>query len=145
MIQAGTVVRSKKEAFSLVLMDLQMPEMDDFEATAEIRRRERENGGHLPIVALTAHAMKGHREKCIAAGMDGYLKKPIRPQELDAVLNQYLARSPPRSRRFRDGGCKEIETVVLVSQIWRHGNSARAGAVRSNDGPFIAFPVRLFR
>ena len=82
----------EREDFDLVLMDVQMPEMDGFEATAAIRQKENMNGRHLPIVALTAHAMKGDREKCLAAGMDDYLSKPIRPQELDEVLEHYLAR-----------------------------------------------------
>jgi len=81
-----------KESFDLVFMDLQMPEMDGFEATAAIRKRERSTGVHLPVVALTAHAMKGDREKCLAGGMDAYLSKPIRPLELDEVLQGYLAR-----------------------------------------------------
>ena len=81
-----------KENFDLILMDVQMPEMDGFEATAAIRRRERGSGVHQIIVALTAHAMKGDQEKCLAAGMDAYLSKPIRPQELDEVLARYGAR-----------------------------------------------------
>jgi len=84
----------EKGTFDLVLMDMQMPEMDGFEATAAIRKRGNRNDRHLPIVALTAHAMKGDREECLAAGMDGYLTKPIRPQELDEVLDRYLARMP---------------------------------------------------
>ncbi|MGI8785671.1 MAG: response regulator [Acidobacteriota bacterium] len=68
--------------FDLVLMDLQMPEMDGFEATAAIRESEKNNGGHLPIVALTASAMKGDRERCLEAGMDGYVTKPIQPEQL---------------------------------------------------------------
>jgi PAS domain S-box-containing protein len=84
----------EKQGFDLVLMDLQMPEMDGFEATAELRKREEASARHLPIVALTAHTMKGDREKCLDAGMDGYLTKPIRPQELDEALDRYLARSP---------------------------------------------------
>jgi CheY-like chemotaxis protein len=86
------LVALEKERFDLVLMDMQMPEMDGFEATTEIRKRESANDQRLPIVALTAHAMKGDREKCLAAGMDGYLSKPIRPQELDEVLQRYLER-----------------------------------------------------
>jgi len=83
----------EKENFDLILMDVQMPEMDGFEATAAIRRKERNTGKHPVIVALTAHAMKGDHEKCLAEGMDGYLSKPIRPQELDEVLTRYGAHS----------------------------------------------------
>ena len=82
----------EKETFDLILMDVQMPEMDGFETTAAIRRNEKSSGLHQIIVALTAHAMKGDHEKCLAAGMDGYLSKPIRVQELDEVLAQYVAR-----------------------------------------------------
>ena len=82
----------EKGPYDLVLMDLQMPEMDGFQATAALREREKHNGTHLPVVALTAHAMKGDRERCLAAGMDGYLSKPIRSRELDDLLASYLAR-----------------------------------------------------
>ncbi len=75
-------------SFDVVLMDVQMPEMDGFEATAEIRERERASGRHTPIVAMTAHAMKGDRDRCLLAGMDGYVAKPIRQQELIAVLQE---------------------------------------------------------
>lgn len=77
--------------FDVVLMDVQMPEMDGFEATAAIRERERSRGRHTPIIAMTAHAMKGDRERCLAGGMDGYIAKPIRQQEVIAVLRQSLA------------------------------------------------------
>jgi CheY-like chemotaxis protein len=76
----------------IVFMDIHMPEMDGFAATAAIRERERATGQHLPIVALTAHAMQGDRERFLAAGMDDYLSKPIRPQELDPILNAWVAR-----------------------------------------------------
>ncbi|MDQ3623708.1 MAG: response regulator [Verrucomicrobiota bacterium] len=71
-----------EEPFDLVLMDIQMTEMDGLDATTAIRAREKQTGAHLPIIALTAHAMKGDRERCLAAGMDGYVTKPIRPDEL---------------------------------------------------------------
>jgi two-component system, sensor histidine kinase and response regulator len=74
------------QSFDVVLMDVQMPEMDGFEAAMTIRARERENGAHVPIVAMTAYAMTGDRERCLTAGMDGYISKPIRARELlDAV------------------------------------------------------------
>jgi signal transduction histidine kinase/CheY-like chemotaxis protein len=82
----------ERESFDLILMDVQMPEMDGLEATVAIREKEKGSGSHVPIVALTAHAMKGDREKCLAVGMDGYLTKPIRPQELDEVLESYIAK-----------------------------------------------------
>jgi len=73
--------------FDVVLMDIQMPEMDGFEATAAIRSKERAFGKHMPIIAMTAHAMTGDRERCIGAGMDGYIAKPIRPQELFQAIS----------------------------------------------------------
>ncbi|TMA38537.1 MAG: response regulator [Deltaproteobacteria bacterium] len=76
------------ERFDVVLMDVQMPEMNGFEATAAIRARERVEGGHLPIVALTAHAMKGDRERCLDAGMDAYVAKPVNAEELFATLER---------------------------------------------------------
>jgi two-component system, sensor histidine kinase and response regulator len=66
--------------------------MDGLEATASIREKEKSSGLHQPIIALTAHAMKGDREKCMAGGMDGYLTQPIRPQELDEILGEYVSR-----------------------------------------------------
>ena len=73
--------------FDLVLMDVQMPEMDGFEATAAIRETEKEIGGHIPIVAMTAHAMKGDEERCLASGMDGYISKPIRQEDLFRMMD----------------------------------------------------------
>ena len=83
-----------KDTYDLVLMDMQMPEMDGFEATAALRQIEKEKGDgtHQPVIALTAHAMKGDRERCEAAGVDGYLTKPIRTEELDAILGKYVSR-----------------------------------------------------
>ena len=80
----------EKRSFDLVLMDVQMPEMDGLEATQQLREREEGTGQHQAVVAMTALVMKGDRERCIAVGMDGYLSKPIRPQELDDVLDSYV-------------------------------------------------------
>jgi PAS domain S-box-containing protein len=81
--------------FDVVLMDVQMPEIGGFEATAAIRSREKEAGGHLPVIAMTAHAMKGDRERCIAAGMDGYVAKPIQAQELLEAIERAVPPPPP--------------------------------------------------
>ncbi len=80
----------EKGEFDLVLMDVQMPVMDGLTAATTIREKEKASGGHIPIIAMTAHAMKGDRERCLAAGMDGYVAKPVRPQELAAAIDELL-------------------------------------------------------
>jgi CheY-like chemotaxis protein len=81
-----------RASFDLVLMDVHMPDMDGIEATLAIREKEKSTGLHQPIIAMTALAMKGDRERCLAAGMDGYLSKPIDLQQLDDVLAAYADR-----------------------------------------------------
>jgi len=80
----------KTEEYNAILMDVQMPVMDGFETTHRIRELETEKGGHIPIIAMTAHAMKGDRERCIETGMDDYLSKPLQPQALFTVIDRWV-------------------------------------------------------
>jgi PAS domain S-box-containing protein len=84
--------RLEAETFDCVLMDVQMPVMDGLEATAAIRRRERDTGGFLPVIAMTAHAMAGDLERCLAAGMDGYVTKPVNSADLFATIENVIQR-----------------------------------------------------
>jgi PAS domain S-box-containing protein len=87
----------EQEAFDVILMDVQMPEMGGFEATARIRAAEKDSGRHIPIVALTAHAMRGDRERCLDAGMDAYVCKPIQEMDLLRVIDELVPVQPDES------------------------------------------------
>jgi CheY-like chemotaxis protein len=84
------LAKLEQEHFDLVLMDVQMPEMDGVTAAAKVREREKHTGRHLPIIAMTAHAMKGDRERCLASGMDGYISKPINRPDLIRTIEETL-------------------------------------------------------
>jgi signal transduction histidine kinase/CheY-like chemotaxis protein/HPt (histidine-containing phosphotransfer) domain-containing protein len=101
-----------EETFDLVLMDVQMPKMDGYEATTAIRENEKRSGRHVPILAMTAHAMKGDRERCLQAGMDGYVSKPIGAQALAAAITEVLPErmQPQEAIQPRDEAAnKELE------------------------------------
>jgi PAS domain S-box-containing protein len=92
------------QRFDIVLMDVQMPEMDGFQATAAIREKEIQTGAHIPIIALTAHAMKGDQERCLAAGMDAYITKPIEAKELfSAIENGVRSGATNETEEHEDG------------------------------------------
>ena len=79
----------EKERFDVILMDIQMPQMDGFQATASIRDSEKKTGRHVPIIAMTGYAMKSDRQRCLDHGMDAYICKPIRSQELFDILESF--------------------------------------------------------
>jgi two-component system, sensor histidine kinase and response regulator len=101
------LIESGFHGFDAVLMDVQMPEMDGLEATAEIRRMEQQTHTHVPIIAMTAHAMKGDRERCIAAGMDGYVAKPISLITLMAEIDRLVLTRFQRELSFNEAELRE--------------------------------------
>lgn len=137
-----------RERFDLVLMDCQMPEMDGYEATRRIRRQETD-GTHLPIIAITAHAMKGDRDKCLAAGMVDYIAKPFRADEIATVLEGWLPSTPGTSPRAeaRAGALAEApvrvgepdETLVLetIAALHELGRETGTDALRRVIDAFL--------
>jgi PAS domain S-box-containing protein len=119
-----------REAFDLVLMDVQMPELDGFETTAAIRERERDTTRHVPIVALTAHAMKGDAERCLAAGMDGYLAKPLQPAELLAAIARLAPETAIDRARLLERVGGDAGALAEVARIFLADAPRRLGEIR---------------
>ena len=112
------LARLESGEHAAVLMDVQMPELDGFETTARIRAGETD-GRRLPIIAMTAGAMEGDRERCLAAGMDDYIAKPLRPDELDAVLERWLGHRPARDGRAAAGNGDRRDGLVDAGRVRR--------------------------
>ncbi len=137
-----TVANNGKEAlaaletqkFDLVLMDVQMPEMDGLEAAATIRRREERTGQHIPIIAMTAHAMKGDRERCLEAGMDEYVTKPVRVSELFAAIDKCLD-----SHAVEDAGSVLDDDTPPNEVDWTHARESV-----NNDEELLRAVVEAF-
>ena len=110
--------KRRRPGFDIVLMDIQMPEMDGMEATRAIRELEKKSGTHIPIVAMTAHAMRGDREKCLAGGMDGYVSKPISPAALFAEIERCTSGSD-RSSPVQDTSQEAAEQIDRASLLER--------------------------
>jgi len=102
----------RNHSFDLVLMDVQMPDMGGLEATAAIRDREKQTGGRIPIVAMTAHAMRGDRDRCLEAGMDGYLAKPIQPAELFNTIETLVRPARPEEAPPQPSGALDQDRLL---------------------------------
>jgi CheY-like chemotaxis protein len=105
--------------YDVILMDCRMPRMDGFTATCEMRQREQHDGGHTPIIAMTASALVADRDRCLAAGMDDYLSKPVNPAELEAALHRWITHpvphepvSPATTTPERTDGCQHGDDSI---------------------------------
>lgn len=132
------------QRFDLVLMDLQMPEMDGFAATAAIREKEKTSGGHLPIVAMTARAMKGDRECCLAAGMDGYISKPVNPKELLSAIGGLLTK-PRSSESSTAGDHQPSENCDMNVNDQNPASAAGTSQAGQESSPAVDFEALLER
>ncbi len=155
VVQNGleAIAAVQREAFDIILMDVQMPELDGLEATQRIRRRERElRLPRIPIVAVTAHAMTGDRQRCLASGMDEYITKPIRSAELHQAIERFTASGPVKPGNFANADSRGVSSPPRkVESFASNGGSDYAGTDRaqpasavSNQSPAPAASVQSF-
>ncbi len=111
------VAALEEERFDLVLMDLQMPDLDGIGTTIAIRSRENRSGEHIPIIAMTAHAMEGDREKCLSAGMDSYLAKPMKASELYSVIDKVIGIGDEIKRQDEEASEDESERIDFAAAL----------------------------
>ncbi|HWB11133.1 MAG TPA: PAS domain S-box protein [Pirellulales bacterium] len=135
------LARVQAESFDMVLMDVQMPEMDGLEATKAIRQQESSSGGHVPIVAMTAHAMVGDRERCLESGMDDYLSKPIRARELLAAIERISAGAPIPADGHHDTSTVDWAAALERLQGDRELLEELIGVIRQ-EAPLLLAAVR---
>jgi CheY-like chemotaxis protein len=128
------VTAALEQSFDAILMDVQMPEMDGFEATAAIRQREKSSGTHRTIIAMTAHAMKGDRERCLQADMDGYVSKPLQPDALYAAVEGETAAPGARPAPV----AAPVEPVALDEAVLREHFGNDTGLLKEIAGLFVA-------
>jgi CheY-like chemotaxis protein len=132
------VAQAAAQAFDVILMDVQMPEMGGLDATAAIRQRERGTGTHTPIIAMTAHAMAGDRQRCLDAGMDAYVSKPLRPQELLAAVDATLAiESQPNVSQERSEAAPAEVTAAIDRAVLLQNFGGNEKLLREVIGVFL--------
>jgi len=143
------------EHFDLILMDVQMPEMDGMEATAEIRKLETRNLklknhnsttellNHVPIIAMTAHALKGDRERCIEAGMDDYVSKPIQPDKLLEAIKRHISASTPGKPKATDSTASDEKDVFDRAELLERVGGDEELCVELLDTFVQDIPARL--
>jgi len=132
-----------REPFDAIVMDVEMPEMDGFQATAAIREQERVSGGHVPIIAMTAHALEGDRDRCLQAGMDSYIAKPLRPEDLVAQVEQSVAPGAQVQPEAAAGADDLVDGDALLARV--SGNRAvlrELAELLFGDAPGLLSQVR---
>ncbi len=127
----------ERESFDLVLMDMQMPELDGLEATAAIRKIEERTGTHVPIIALTANAMIGDREQCLKSGMDDYLSKPLRADDLFTMIQRLTSQARPSPAKLP----ATDSSAALVNDVFDYATSVQQVG---DDAELLAQLVAVF-